>query len=1147
MLSASSPKGAARGASPIAAFCVSVQINSQMPKRTDTSTILIIGAGPIIIGQACEFDYSGTQACKALREEGYRIVLVNSNPATIMTDPEMSDRTYLEPITPEIVAKIIAKERHAVSGGFALLPTMGGQTALNCALSLKKMGVLDKFDVEMIGASAAAIDMAEDRKLFREAMTRIGLATPRSHQVKTLPQALAVLDDIGLPAIIRPSFTMGGTGGGVAYNKAEYIDIVERGIDASPTNEVLVEESVLGWKEFEMEVVRDKADNCIIVCSIENVDPMGVHTGDSITVAPALTLTDKEYQTMRDAAIAVLREIGVETGGSNVQFAVNPRDGRMVVIEMNPRVSRSSALASKATGFPIAKVAAKLAVGFTLDEIANDITGGATPASFEPSIDYVVTKIPRFAFEKFPGAEQILTTAMKSVGETMAIGRTFAESLQKGLRSLETGVDGLDEVEIEGLGLGDDMNVLRAALGRPTPDRILVVAQALRHGMPQEEIYEACGIDPWFIARIADILELEAKVRAHGLPHDAANLRMLKSAGFSDSRLATLAGLTEADVAALRKKLGVRPVFKRIDTCAAEFSSPTAYMYSTYALPFGLAPACEARPSSRKKIVVLGGGPNRIGQGIEFDYCCCHASFALREAGYETIMVNCNPETVSTDYDTSDRLYFEPLTKEDVLEILEKECTAGDLKGVIVQFGGQTPLKLAHALEQAGIPILGTSVDSIDLAEDRDRFKRLLDKIGLKQPMNGIAYSVEQSRLVAAELGLPLVVRPSYVLGGRAMAIIFDKAAFDDYLLGTLPGLVPSEVKARYPNDKTGQINTVLGKNPLLFDRYLSDAIEIDVDALSDGKDVFICGVMEHIEEAGIHSGDSACSLPPRSLPPKTVAELEDYTKRLALALGVGGLMNVQYALKDGEIYVLEVNPRASRTVPFVAKVIGLPIAKIAARIMAGENLAGFGLNAPQFGHIGVKESVLPFARFPGVDTVLGPEMRSTGEVIGLDRSFPIAFAKSQLGGGTNVPRKGTVFVSVRDADKPRVLDTVRLLASLGFKIRATGGTARYLESEGIPAQRVNKVSEGRPHVVDLIKNGDIQLVLNTTEGAQALADSRSLRRAALLHKVPYYTTLAGAVAAAQGIRAYLAGDLEVRALQDYFGESFAGLAKTER
>jgi carbamoyl-phosphate synthase large subunit len=1105
-----------------------------MPKRTDISTILIIGAGPIIIGQACEFDYSGTQACKALREEGYRIVLVNSNPATIMTDPDMADRTYLEPITPEIVAKIIGKERYAIPGGFALLPTMGGQTALNCALSLKKMGVLEKFEVEMIGASAAAIDMAEDRKLFREAMTRIGLATPRSHQIKTLPQALAVLDDIGLPAIIRPSFTMGGTGGGIAYNKAEYIEIVERGIDASPTNEVLVEESVLGWKEFEMEVVRDKADNCIIVCSIENIDPMGVHTGDSITVAPALTLTDKEYQTMRDAALAVLREIGIETGGSNVQFAVNPKDGRMIVIEMNPRVSRSSALASKATGFPIAKVAAKLAVGFTLDEIANDITGGATPASFEPSIDYVVTKIPRFAFEKFPGAEQILTTAMKSVGETMAIGRTFAESLQKGLRSLDTGLDGLDE--IEGLGLGDDMNALRAALGRPTPDRLLVVAQALRHGMPADVIYEACGIDPWFIARVGEILDLEAKVRAHGLPGDATNLRMLKAAGFSDARLSGLAKMPEVKVSALRKRLGVRPVFKRIDTCAAEFSSPTAYMYSTYAPPFGSAPACESHPTARKKIVVLGGGPNRIGQGIEFDYCCCHASFALREAGYETIMINCNPETVSTDYDTSDRLYFEPLTAEDVLEILAKEGEAGELKGVIVQFGGQTPLKLAHALEQAGIPILGTSVDSIDLAEDRDRFKRLLDKIGLKQPMNGIAYSVEQSRLVASDLGLPLVVRPSYVLGGRAMAIIFDNVVFDDYLLGTLPSLVPSEVKARYPNDKTGQINTVLGKNPLLFDRYLSDAIEIDVDALSDGRQVFICGIMEHIEEAGIHSGDSACSLPPRSLAPETIAELEAQTKKLALALGVGGLVNVQYALKDGEIYVLEVNPRAARTVPFVAKVIGVPIAKIGARIMAGESLAGFGLRPARFDHIGVKESVFPFARFPGVDTVLGPEMRSTGEVIGLDRSFPVAFAKSQLGGGTNVPRTGTVFVSVRDIDKPRVLETTRLLAGLGFKIRATGGTARYLDSEGVKTQRVNKVSEGRPHVVDLIKNGEIQLVLNTTEGAQALADSRSLRRAALLHKVPYYTTLAGAIAASQGIRAYLAGDLEVRALQDYFG-----------
>ena len=1106
-----------------------------MPKRTDISTILIIGAGPIIIGQACEFDYSGTQACKALREEGYRIVLVNSNPATIMTDPDMADRTYIEPITPEIVAKIIAKERYAIPGGFALLPTMGGQTGLNCALSLKKMGVLEKFDVEMIGASASAIDMAEDRKLFREAMTRIGLSTPRSHQIKTLSQALAILDDIGLPAIIRPSFTMGGTGGGIAYNKAEFIEIIERGIDASPTSEVLVEESVLGWKEFELEVVRDKADNCIIVCSIENIDPMGVHTGDSITVAPALTLTDKEYQTMRDAALAVLREIGVETGGSNVQFAVNPKDGRMIVIEMNPRVSRSSALASKATGFPIAKVAARLAVGFTLDEIANDITGGATPASFEPSIDYVVTKIPRFAFEKFPGAEQILTTAMKSVGETMAIGRTFAESLQKALRSLDTGLDGLDEIEIEGLGLGDDMNVLRAALGRPTPDRLLVVAEALRHGMPLGEIYEACGIDPWFIARVEEILDLEAKVRAHGLPGDAANLRMLKAAGFSDARLSSLAGMPEADVSGLRKKLGVHPVFKRIDTCAAEFSSPTAYMYSTYAPPFGPAPACESHPTARRKIVVLGGGPNRIGQGIEFDYCCCHASFALREAGFETIMVNCNPETVSTDYDTSDRLYFEPLTSEDVLEILAKEGEAGELKGAIVQFGGQTPLKLAHALEQAGIPILGTSVDSIDLAEDRDRFKRLLDKMGLKQPMNGIAYSVEQSRLIAADLGLPLVVRPSYVLGGRAMAIIFDKAAFDDYLLGTLPGLVPSEIKARYPNDKTGQINTVLGKNPLLFDRYLSDAIEIDVDALSDGSQVFICGIMEHIEEAGIHSGDSACSLPPRSLTKEKIAELEDQTKKLALALGVGGLMNVQYALKGDEIYVLEVNPRAARTVPFVAKVIGVPIAKIAARIMAGESLSSFGLRPPYLDHIGVKELVFPFARFPGVDTVLGPEMRSTGEVMGLDRSFPVAFAKSQLGSGTKVPRTGTVFVSVRDIDKPRVLETMRLLAGLGFKISATGGTARYLNSEGVKAQRVNKVSEGRPHVVDLIKNGDIQLVFNTTEGAQALSDSRSLRRAALLHKVPYYTTLAGAIAASQGIRAYLAGDLEVRALQDYF------------
>ena len=1106
-----------------------------MPKRTDISTILIIGAGPIIIGQACEFDYSGTQACKALRAEGYRIVLINSNPATIMTDPDMADRTYIEPITPEIVAKIIAKERYAVPGGFALLPTMGGQTALNCALSLRKMGVLKQYDVEMIGASAEAIDKAEDRKLFREAMTKIGLKTPRSHQVKTLSQALTAVGDIGLPAIIRPSFTMGGTGGGIAYTRSELIEIVERGIDASPTDEVLIEESVLGWKEFEMEVVRDRKDNCIIICSIENIDPMGVHTGDSITVAPALTLTDKEFQVMRDASIAVLREIGVETGGSNVQFAVNPADGRMVVIEMNPRVSRSSALASKATGFPIAKVAAKLAVGYTLDEIANDITGGATPASFEPTIDYIVTKIPRFAFEKFPGAEPTLTTAMKSVGEAMAIGRTFAESLQKALRSLETGLDGLDEIEIDGLGVGDDHNALRAAIGQPTPDRLLKVAQAMRMGMNVEEIHDVSKIDPWFLGRIADIVRLEGMVRAHGLPPDSGNFRALKAAGFSDARLAALAGLGEAaDVAAARLRLGVQPAFKRIDTCAAEFAAPTAYMYSTYEAPFAGAVKCEAEPTEREKIVILGGGPNRIGQGIEFDYCCCHASFALRKAGYETIMINCNPETVSTDYDTSDRLYFEPLTAEDVLAILDKERERGTLKGVIVQFGGQTPLKLAHAIEQSGAPILGTSVDSIDLAEDRDRFKRLLDKLGLKQPKNGIAYSVEQARLIAADLGLPLVVRPSYVLGGRAMAIIHDSGALDDYLLGVLPSLVPSDVKARYPNDKTGQINTVLGKNPLLFDRYLADAIEIDVDAVSDGKTVVVAGIMEHIEEAGIHSGDSACSLPPRSLKPETIASLEEQTKRLALALEVGGLMNVQYALKGGEIYVLEVNPRASRTVPFVAKVIGKPIAAIAARVMAGENLASFDLTLDKLDHVGVKEAVFPFARFPGVDTVLGPEMRSTGEVMGIDRSFEIAFAKSQLGAGSRPPTSGAVFVSVRDADKEKIVEPLRMLQALGFKILATAGTQRFLTAHGLKAEKVNKISEGRPHAADAVRNGAVQLMFNTTEGATSLADSKPLRRAALLQKTPYYTTISGAIAAAEGIRAVAAGELEVRALQDY-------------
>ncbi|MFN3688332.1 carbamoyl-phosphate synthase large subunit [Salinarimonas sp.] len=1155
-----------------------------MPKRTDISSILIIGAGPIVIGQACEFDYSGTQACKALREEGYRIILVNSNPATIMTDPELADRTYVEPITPEVVAKIIEAERPD-----ALLPTMGGQTALNCALSLQKMGVLERYGVEMIGADAVAIDKAEDRQLFREAMAKIGLETPSSRLANAsslkkkhrdehaaelaridaldvsetekadlraafarkwaageserrkrtieyaLGEALMALAEIGLPAIIRPSFTLGGTGGGIAYNREEFLDIVERGLDASPTGEVLIEESVLGWKEYEMEVVRDRADNCIIVCSIENIDPMGVHTGDSITVAPALTLTDKEYQIMRDASIAVLREIGVETGGSNVQFAINPANGRMVVIEMNPRVSRSSALASKATGFPIAKVAAKLAVGYTLDEIANDITGGATPASFEPTIDYVVTKIPRFAFEKFPGSEPTLTTSMKSVGEAMAIGRTFAESLQKALRSLETGLTGLDEIEIEGLGKGDDRNAIKAALGTPTPDRLLKVAQAMRLGATTEEIHASCRIDPWFLEHIRDIVETEAKVRALGLPTTPGAMRRLKAMGFSDARLAVLSGRSEAEVTAARRALDVRPVFKRIDTCAAEFASPTAYMYSTYEAPFGGVPADEARPSDAKKVVILGGGPNRIGQGIEFDYCCCHACFALGDVGYETIMINCNPETVSTDYDTSDRLYFEPLTAEDVIEILDTERSKGTLHGVIVQFGGQTPLKLARALEEADVPILGTSPDAIDLAEDRDRFKRLLDKLGLKQPKNGIAYSVEQARLVAGDLGLPFVVRPSYVLGGRAMAIIHDETQFEDYLLGTLPSLIPSDVKARYPNDKTGQINTVLGKNPLLFDRYLADAIEIDVDALADGRDVFVAGIMEHIEEAGIHSGDSACSLPPRSLSAETIAELERQTKALALALDVGGLMNVQYALKDGTVYVLEVNPRASRTVPFVAKVVGEPFAKIASRVMAGESLASFGLEKKELAHIGVKEAVFPFARFPGVDVLLGPEMRSTGEVIGLDRSFGVAFLKSQLGSGTMLPKAGTVFVSVRDDDKPRLLPAVRRLAELGFVILATGGTQAYLEANGVPARKINKVLEGRPHIVDAIKNGDVHLVFNTTEGASALSDSRSLRRAALLHKVPYYTTLAGAIAAAEGIEAYLSGDLEVRALQDYF------------
>jgi carbamoyl-phosphate synthase large subunit len=1079
-----------------------------MPKRTDIKSILIIGAGPIVIGQACEFDYSGTQACKALRGEGYRIILVNSNPATIMTDPDVADATYIEPISADFLTKIIAKERPD-----ALLPTMGGQTALNAALTLNKRGVLDEYGVELIGARAEAIDMAEDRELFREAMARIGLETPLSMLAHDLAEAAAALEHVGLPAIMRPSFTLGGTGGGIAFNREEYFEIVEQGFDASPTSEVLVEQSVLGWKEYEMEVVRDHADNCIIVCSIENVDPMGVHTGDSITVAPALTLTDKEYQVMRNASIAVLREIGVETGGSNVQFAVNPDDGRLVVIEMNPRVSRSSALASKATGFPIAKVAARLAVGYTLDELENDITGGATPASFEPTIDYVVTKIPRFAFEKFPGAEPTLTTSMKSVGEAMAMGRSFPESLQKALRSMETGISGLDEVVIEGLGQGDDKNAVRAALATPTPERILNVAQAMRLGVSHDQIYASCKIDPWFLAEIQRIVDTEARVRAHGLPNSAGSFRDLKALGFSDERLGELAGLSPQEVSKARRALELRPVYKRIDTCAAEFASPTAYMYSTYESGLDEAPVSEAAPSERDKIIILGGGPNRIGQGIEFDYCCCHAAYELSAAGFETIMVNCNPETVSTDYDTSDRLYFEPLTEEDVFEIVSTEQRSGSLKGVIVQFGGQTPLKLAAALEREGIPILGTSPDAIDLAEDRDRFKELIDTLGLRQPNNAIARSDDQARDIAAKIGYPLVIRPSYVLGGRAMEIVHDDAQLDKYI---------------------SEAVVVSGSSPVLLDSYLRDAIEVDVDCLADGKDAFVCGVMEHIEEAGVHSGDSACSLPPYSLSQPIVEELKRQTVAMAGALKVVGLMNVQFAIKDDDVFVLEVNPRASRTVPFVAKVIGEPIAGIAARIMAGEPLASFGLTERKLGHVAVKEAVFPFARFPGVDTVLGPEMRSTGEVMGIDTDFAAAFAKSQLGGGTNVPVSGTVFVSVKDADKDRIIPAVKALSEMGFKVIATGGTQRHLDAKGIKCDPINKVLEGRPHVVDAMKNGDVDIVFNTTEGAQALTDSYSIRRTALLYHIPYYTTLAGAVAVTKAIKAVKADILKVQPLQSY-------------
>jgi carbamoyl-phosphate synthase large subunit len=1102
-----------------------------MPKRTDIQSILIIGAGPIVIGQACEFDYSGTQAVKTLKAEGYRVILVNSNPATIMTDPDLADATYIEPITPEFVEKIIAAERPD-----ALLPTMGGQTALNCAKALAESGVLAKYNVELIGAKLDSINKAEDRLLFGQAMARIGLEVPRNAVVKSLEEAREALKETGLPAIIRPSFTMGGSGGGIAYNREEFEQIVASGLDASPVGEVMIDESVLGWKEYEMEVVRDKADNCIIVCSIENIDPMGVHTGDSITVAPALTLTDKELQRMRDASIAVLREIGVDTGGSNVQFAVNPENGRMVVIEMNPRVSRSSALASKATGFPIAKVAAKLAVGYTLDEILNDVTK-ATPASFEPSIDYIVTKIPRFAFEKFPGAEPILSTAMKSVGESMAMGRSFCESLQKALRSLETGLTGLNDTGVQ------DVEMVKSLLTRATPDRLLQVAQALRLGVSVEEIHALSKFDPWFIRQLQKITDAEAWIRTNGIPSDAASLRAVKQLGFSDKQLAALAGSNEGVVRAARWALGVRPVFRRVDTCAAEFSSLTPYLYSCYESEgtvrspqgeplegaWGDRPqqarsahvtSCEAEPSARKKIVILGGGPNRIGQGIEFDYCCVHACYALRDAGYETIMVNCNPETVSTDYDTSDRLYFEPLTAEDVIEILEVEKSRGTLVGVIVQYGGQTPLKLAHALEQAGMPIIGTSVDSIDLAEDRERFQQLLHTLTLKQPPNAICKHVEEVLPSAAHIGYPIVVRPSYVLGGRAMRIIHDAPALESYVKELL---------------------TYFGDGPVLLDGYLQDAIELDVDCLCDGEDTYVAGIMEHIEEAGIHSGDSACSIPPYSLPQAIQDAVRQQTIALAKALKVKGLMNVQFAVKGGEIFIIEVNPRASRTIPFVAKATGVPLAKIAARVMAGERVSAFGLPndatlMQQMRHTAVKEVVFPFARFPGVDTILGPEMKSTGETMGIDGDFARAFAKGFLGAGGTLPSKGTVFLSVKDGDKPIAKSIAKDLLALGFEVVCTRGTGEFLLSENIAVRIVNKVREGRPHIVDMMKDGMIQLVFNTTEGVQAIEDSKSIRRTSLMSKIPYSTTISGARAMVQAMAA-LTGEtkgLEVRPLQSY-------------